>query len=134
MPIPISRESLRGLKAQREEEERLRHISVIVNHIYNQAIQMATNKGDTSYKHEISRLLGDNRFRVNPNLTSDIYTTSMGEIISELQSLFPDCSVKHTTLTMGQDGKMYDVSEMAASVLPFINKQQSKEYILVDWS
>jgi hypothetical protein len=134
MPIPISRESLRGLKAQREEEERLRQISVTVNHIYNSAVQTASMKGETSYKHEIPRLLGDNRFRVNRTLTSDIYETSMGEIISELQSLFPDCSVKHTTLTMGQDGKMYDVSEMAASVLPFINKQQSKEYIVVDWS
>ena len=61
----------------------------------------------------------------------------MLEILAEVQSLFPDCSVEHTTLTMAtaRDGKIYDISKMDDILKPFImNPGRSMEYIVVDWS
>jgi hypothetical protein len=64
----------------------------------------------------------------------EFYRNNMPEILRDLQNLFPDSSITHANLTLGQDGKMYTTSNIEESIRPFLNIQNSKEYIIIDWS
>jgi len=127
-PVPVSRESMRILRAQKEEERRIQQIEREVANIYRYAIHAAEHTTESRYLHP---------FNIHTHISSDFYKTNMAEILSGVQSLFPDCSVEHTTLKMAttRDGKTYDISKIDAALMPFImNVQPSADYIVVDWS
>jgi hypothetical protein len=122
---PLTRETLRGLKAQKDEQlraekekQRLYQVSRAVYQIYGEARASAEIRGATSYK-----------FHVNSITLQD-----MPDILAGLQTLFPDSSVEHSLLVKGNDGNMYDVSNMDEKMRPFINTQQGQQYIVIDWS
>lgn len=87
---PISRESMRGLKAKRLDEDRIYQINHIVDQIYRKAVHTATNTNDSKYLHMLPMLGRD---------SYEFYRTNMAEIIGCVKSLFPDCSVEHKILT-----------------------------------
>jgi hypothetical protein len=125
---PISRDSMRILRAQTLEDQRKRQIHNIVTQIYGNTLSTATNTNDVRHLYGLHGI-------ANPLL--EFHRTNMLEILAEVQSLFPDCAVEHTTLTMAtaRDGKLYDISKIDEILKPFImNPGRSMEYIVVDWS
>ena len=127
---PMSRDTMRGLKAKVEEDMRLQSIRNIIDGIYSQAVAAAKTKAETSYRTEVPktprqfRSLGSNPF----------YIENMADILSGLQALFPDCTVSHTLLSQGTDGKFYDISTLDEKVLPFVNRALDQSFIVIDWS
>jgi hypothetical protein len=159
--VPISRETLRVLKAQTEEKRRVGLVNELVTQTYNTVIGYAATNEETSYAWNIIQN-GNNRAQyynqpippfnqpVRPsaraervqrgghfNPEQEKYTficDNLPDIIQGLQSLFPDCSIEHKMMARSPDGKMYDVSNMDAAAKAFIGSSQIQEVILIDWS
>jgi hypothetical protein len=128
---PILREKLRGLKAEEEERaliiketQRLSHVERCVKQLYDDAINYAKTNTNTSYTYMLPQR----------NQGQDFLRDNMVDILHELRHLFPDCSIKNTTLSRGQDGKMYDISTMDEKLRPFIDSRYNQESIIIDWS
>ncbi len=120
---PITRDEMRGLKAKKDEENRLRGINILVNNIYNRTIQTAQQTSELSFKYPIQDNTHEN------NIT---------DILSALQVLFPECLVEYKNLCQGLDGKWYDISLIDDMMKQFINLQnsriQTQKNIVIDWS
>lgn len=118
--FPVTGNSLRMLRAQ--EEARLSKINSIVQSIYPLVIHTAKHTSEKTCHHEI-------RF---PDRV--FYTTNMVAIIAGLKELFPDAYIAHTLVSLGNDGKMYDVARLNPTTLPRVSKANENSYIVVDWS
>ena len=130
---PILREKLRGLKAEEEEKNRLEQISKCVNDLYRSAVHTAKKSRDTMYSYSLPRFSTDKKTGIaipEPEFHRD----NMNDILSNLRTLFPDCSVTYTQFARGQDGNMYDISKMDEKVLAFIDKRHNQDCIVIDWS
>jgi hypothetical protein len=133
-PTPISRDSMRALRAQTLEEQRKRQIHIIVSQIYGNTLGTAKDTNDSRHLYPLPEI---QMRRGIENSPPDFHRTNMLEILAGVQSLFPDCSVEHTTMIMAtaRDGKTYDISKMDENLKPFlIHPGKSMEYIVVDWS
>ena len=126
MTQPMSRDTMRQLKATYEEAARIQQVKQIVQLVYQTAVQTAKTKTDTSYNHPLPQ-----QYRIQTDL---FYLKNMPDILAGLQELFPGCDVSHTLLSKGTDGKMYDISKLDDKVLPFVNRALDQSYIVVDWS
>ena len=135
----MSRAMMLSLQAQNnsertldEERVRLDKIKQIVDSIYYSAVEFAATSTDMSFKYEIPRM----RYRYHDsNRGSDpFYLNNMDDILNRLQILFPDCSVTHALMARGRDGKIYDLSKIDDSVIPFIDQTLEQSYIVIDWS
>jgi len=123
----ISRDEMRGLKAKKDEENRLREINEAVKDIYDKTIQNAEQSSDLSFKYQI-------RFPT--------YEKNIIDILSALQVLFPECLVEYKNQCLGLDGKWYDISLIDEMMKQFINLKNNKKgssiqthkYIVIDWS
>lgn len=62
------------------------------------------------------------------------YVENMFDILRGLQNLFPECTVSHTLLSKGTDGKFYDISTLDEKLLPFVNRALDQSFIVIDWS
>ena len=139
-PTPMSRDAMRSLKAKVEEEVRLQKIRIIIDGIYSQAVAAAKTKTDTSFKMEIPKThqmvtAPSPQTRQYQILASDpFYLKNIADILSGLQTLFPDCTVSHTLLSQGTDGKFYDISTLDEKILPFVNRALDQSFIVIDWS
>jgi DNA repair ATPase RecN len=125
---------MQALKAKKDEEKRLKNeeerligIKRLVQDIYRQAIQVAGNTANTSFKYEIPNNIRNAPFNIS-------IIANMKEIISELETLFPDCSVKHTQMAEGRDRELYDLSSVDEKLRPFMNVNRTVEGIVVNWS
>lgn len=125
MALPMSRDTMRELKAKTEEAARLEGVKQIVQQVYNAAVQAARFKPETSYNHPLPQ---------DRQQTVPFYLKNMPDILAGLQELFPGCAVSHTLLSRGTDGKMYDISKLDDKVLPFVNRALDQSYIVIDWS
>ena len=125
---PISRESMRGLKAKIQEEDRIARINSIVDYIYRDAVRIATQMDDSSCLYNLSE----------HGIPFDFYRANMAEIIKDLKSLFPDCVVEYNTLktVIARNGRKYDISKNDNSHISDIRGRPTEigEYIVVDWS
>jgi hypothetical protein len=119
---PFSRNDLQQLKSKTDEQNRLYQINQIVNQIYCNVINRARTQTITSYNYEMHR--GSKQF----------YENNKDDIISGLKTLFPDCSIDYKMLSRGNDGKMYDITNIDEKMRPFINRQYDQAHIVVDWS
>ena len=120
---PVSRAYLRGLKAQTDEENRIRHVEQYVASIYSQVKRAASNTSQTRFQYQVHSHHGQ-------NFMSDI----MPDVLIRLQNLFPDSNVEFKPLSRGQDGKMYNISNIDDRMKPFINIQSNQDFIVIDWS
>ncbi len=118
---PINRIDLQQLKAKKDEQNRLNQINQIVNNIYYAVVTVAESQNITSYNHNIPR-------------PTEFYENNKDDIISGLKTLFPDCSIDYKMLSRGNDGKMYDITNIDEKMRPFINRQYDQAHIVVDWS
>ena len=120
---PITRDEMRGLKAKKDEENRLREINILVNNIYTRTIQTAQQTSELSFKYPIQYPVHEN------NIT---------DILSALQVLFPECLVEYKNQCLGLDGKWYDISLIDDMMKQFIdmkkNHIQTQKNIIIDWS
>ena len=120
---PITRDEMRGLKAKKDEENRLREINNLVREIYNNTIQTAQQTSESSFKYPI-------RY---PNQENNIT-----DILSALQVLFPECLVEYKNQCLGLDGKWYDISLIDGMMKTFIDMKnsriQTQKNIIIDWS
>jgi hypothetical protein len=154
----MSRRMMQEFKGQKDEESRQKKIKKIVEEIYKEAVQLAQTTTDSSYNHEIpstdmAMCLPEDRrqqkkryldhlvlYRGNKNIPyyqdapDPFHIKNMNDILAGLQELFPGCSVSHTLLCQGKDGKMYDVAKLDESVLPFVDRALDQSYIVIDWS
>jgi hypothetical protein len=121
------RESMQFLRAQTIEEQRQQHIYRIVSEIYMSAVGTARNTNETRYLYMVPE---------DGMTISEFHMTNMADILHGVQSLFPDCSVKHTKIAMAQtpDGVFIDVSRMDESHNIYMNSIRIWECIVVDWS
>ena len=135
---PMSREAMRGLKAKVEEENRLKRLRTIIDHIYRTVFSAAMTKIDTSFNFTVP-------FDMSPQPktkgvaqqgrpSDPFYIENMADILSGLQLLFPDCTVSHSILSQGTDGKLYDISTMHEKTLLFVNRALDQSFIVIDWS
>jgi hypothetical protein len=120
---PVSRAYLLGLKAQTDEERRVKQIEQYVSNIYLQAKLTARTTTQTSIQYKV--LQGTEGFALRDNIF---------DILSRLRTLFPDSSVEFNSLSRGQDGKMYDIANIDEKMKPFINPQYNQNVIVIDWS
>ena len=127
-PTPISRDTLRGLRAKIEEETRLERVRSFIQSIYQQAINVAKTTSDTAFNFPIPSSYLDRR------ASDTFFLVNMSDILSGLQTLFPDCTVSHSILCKGTDGKFYDISKLDDRVLPFVNRALDQSFIVIDWS
>ena len=127
-PTPISRDTLRGLRAKVEEDIRLERVSSFIQSIYQQAINVAKTKSDTTFNFPIPRSY------MERDSSDKFFLVNMSDILSGLQTLFPDCTVSHSILCKGTDGKFYDISKLDDRVLPFVNRALDQSFIVIDWS
>ena len=122
----ITRDEMRGLKAKKDEENRLREINEVVKEIYNNTIRSAEQTSDLLFKYPI-------RY--------PIHEKNITDILSALQVLFPECLVEYKNLCLGLDGKWYDISLIDEMMKQFLNIQnkktgsiQTQKYIVIDCS
>jgi hypothetical protein len=120
---PVSRAYLLGLKAQTDEERRVKQIEQYVSNIYLQAKLTARTTTQTSIQYKV--LQGTEGFALRDNIF---------DILSRLRTLFPDSSVEFNSLSRGQDGKMYNIANIDEKMKPFINPQYNQNVIIIDWS
>ena len=134
--IPLSREHMRTLKKQKDEENRIKLLTHFITFIYHNAVKTGEKSDEPRYQYalEYNPKNISKRAIEKPVISSDFIRANITDILSGLQSLFPGCSVEHTILTRGHDGKMYDILKMDKNVLQFINIAQTAEYIVIDWS
>jgi hypothetical protein len=118
---PLTRNYLLGLKAQTDEENRVKIVQQYVQQIYNQVKQTATTTPETRYQQRVDHHTGHFSMRNN-----------MSDILDRLRAMFPDSRVDFKSL--GQDGKMYDIADIDERMKPFINPQLNQGFIIVDWS
>ena len=116
----MNRATMQGLKAAKDEENRQITIKNAVNHIYRATITYAQTHADSSYKHQ-----------ANIHMVSK---ADLPDLLSQLQILFPDCTVSFQSMVRAPDGKFYDISKMDTQVLPFIKNQQTQDFLVIDWS
>jgi len=126
--VPMDRNTMRGLKEKKDEEARIEKVKFRVSQIYHLAVRQAQTTTNTTYSLDIDTQ--QNQY----NSEYQFYKDNMEEILSGLQRLFPDCSVKLVKMCVGYDGKRYDISTIDEKMLPFMNHKQAFECIVVDWS
>ena len=119
---PVTREYLLGLKAQTDEETRVKNVNSHVQNIYQQVMNTATTTTQKRYQQQIQNY---GQFSVRDN---------MPDILDKLRGLFPDSKVDFKSLSRGQDGKMYDIADIDERMKPFINTQFNQDFIVIDWS
>lgn len=119
---PITRDHLLNLKAQTDEETRIKNVHGYAQSIYQQVMNTARTTTQTRYQQQVQNHGG--QFSVRDNLP---------DILDKLRGLFPDSKIDFKSLSRGQDGKMYDIADIDERMKPFINTQFNQDFIVVDW-
>ena len=90
MPTPVSREFLRNLKANKDEEKRIKGVNQRAKHIYNKTLEAAELYTTTFYRYRLTDYhhgeysFSDSFYRED---------TNMIDILLCVQTLFPECKV-----------------------------------------
>jgi hypothetical protein len=150
--LSLSRDVMRTLKAQKDEEIKNMKIDSIIKQIRSGAVQFAETNTDTIYKYMIDTNNNNaNHFggintpsncsskqSIWSQINKENVVENIDEILTRLRSLFPECVVeyKKISLARGRDGKEYDISTLDDKVRPFIDMTYARtnSYIIIDWS
>jgi hypothetical protein len=146
---PINPETMHKLKQINEDELKENKINTIVTTIYDNTVAfmnqrsinarvnatkaaltvpfMTKNYNDTIYNYQIP-------FNDQTQSSDDFYIKNIDTILNKLKELFPGCSVSHTLLARGKDGKLYDISKINDKILSLIDTALNNSYIVIDWS
>ena len=88
----------------------------IVNTISRRVIRKMQRVKTTSYYHSIS------------------HAESIPYVLTNVKQRFPGVCIKHTLLSKGTDGKMYDISTLNDTTIHLVSKVEEDSFILIDWS
>lgn len=120
--LPVSIDSMRGLKAKKDEDVRRFQVQKMIEMIYAQALEKASTTTETAYAHLCSPYIQ------HPPVQN------IAEVLAGLRDLFPGCRVtakkfvKRYSLTLGQ----FDLVEV--DDLRTVADKSVEHYIIVDWS
>jgi hypothetical protein len=145
---PFSRNAMRELKANKDEEAHIMMINLLVKQFYQETVRFAERNKQTFYKININNNNSYYSIKLPSNSNSsyphdlgiprEYATEHMEEILTHLRNLFPDCVVEYKKVSMarGRDGKEYDISALDDKMRPFIDVRQARteEHIVIDWS
>lgn len=143
---PFSRENIRGLKVNKDEEAHILKINSVVKQLYEETVRFAERNQETVYKFNINRDYGYIRLPSNSNslhyhnvgIPREYVTAHMDEILIHLCRLFPECCVEYKMVSMarGRDGKEYDISTLDDKLRAFIDMRHARteEFIVIDWT
>ena len=147
--IPITRDELKQLKIQADEEKRKAEIACAIKELYDMIVQRATGTTDTTMQFTVIEDANMGRMNMQQiqkyrqslqhqlSQTSTVIITDKlrGDVVNGLRDLFPDSKIEYKVAVMARapDGKMYDVSKMDS---PFIHASQTQttKVIDIDWS
>lgn len=148
--IPITRDELKQLKIQADEEKHNVEIACAIKELYDMVVQRATGTTDTTMRitviedpnmgrmnaHQIQKYRQSLQQQLSQTSTVIITENLRENVVSGLRELFPDSKIEYKVVVMARapDGKMYDVSKMDAALRPFISASQTNTVIHVDWS
>lgn len=146
--IPVTRDELKQLKIQADEEKRKVEIASAINELYDMIVQRATGSTDTTMQftviedpnmrimnaHQIQKYRQSIHLQLSRTSTIIITDELRGDVVSGLRELFPDSKIDYKVVAQAPDGKMYDVSKMDATLTPFIHSSKTNTVIDVDWS
>jgi hypothetical protein len=150
--IPITRDELKQLKIQADEDKRKAEITSAIKELYDMIVQRATGSTDTNAQFKViedpnmSRMNAHQIQKYRQSLHQQLSQTSTivitdefrGDVVNGLRDLFPDSKIEYKVAVMAKapDGKMYDVSKMDVALTPFIRTShtQTNKVIDVDWS
>jgi hypothetical protein len=140
---PISRETLRALKAEADNKIRSDQLAYVVKQIY-MATELAARTSDkTSFLWPIYEGMGATHFTQYVRYDNDhryisaekqqliFYITNMNDIIYSLRTLFPDCSVDHKRMARQIDGTLREISSMTEAEMAIA---MTIDVIVIDWS
>ena len=131
---PVSREHLRSLKKNKDEEMRVNQINNYVRNIYSAAVYKAETTTDTYYRYA---QIDDFTRKDMPEIL-DFTRKNMPEILDTLKTLFPDCSVEYQNTIGGNDGKMYDINKLDESMRHILlnpsHNMKMHQQIVIEWS
>ena len=119
--IPIN------LKKMQELKQNENKINTIVTTIYDDTVCIAKVSNETLYNYQIP-------FNEETQSSDNFYIQNIDTILNKLKKLFPECSVSHTLLAKGKNGKLYDISKINDDILPLIDTTLKQSYIVIDWS
>jgi hypothetical protein len=135
--VPVTRDTLRNLKNKIHEEMRIQEVNHCISQVYSAIIQKAKTSTETSYYYMLPSFPVSKATHL-PVPHPEFHRENIEDILHGLRTLFPDCSVEYSTLTQGQDGKLYDISKMDEKVMQFAfhpsYMKRTQEYIVIDWS
>lgn len=157
---PINNKTLKNLKKETDEENRINIVNKCINNIYVKLIEFAKIDDRTVFNYNINGNIPRPR-SVLPNVQKEnikyepkkqkpedyepklCYATpedayyiknNINDVIDGLKKLFPECSIEYKALSRGTDGRMYDIKDIDQKMMPFINQQFNQECIVIDWS
>lgn len=130
MLVPITRQEMRNLKCQVDEEIRLEKVQNIIRDIYTNVTNYARSNTNTTYEYKVPHPQEKSPDRYS----NEFYIKNMIEILTKLEKLFPDCSVSHSVLARGRDGRLYDVSKLDDTIIPLVTNVLTNSYIVIDWT
>ena len=122
--IPITRDELKQLKIQADEEKRKVEIASAINELYDMIVKRATGSTDTTMQfkvfeedvrmrqmnaHQIKmyrQSLQQQQQPLNPSIL--ITDELIGDVVRGLRELFPDSKIEYKVAVMARapDGKM----------------------------
>jgi hypothetical protein len=148
--IPITRDELKQLKIQADEEKRKVEIACAIKELYDMIIQRATGSTDTNLQinviedaarmrlmdvHQQQKYRQTLQPQLSQTFTIIITDEFRGDVVKGLRELFPDSKIEYKVAVMARapDGKMYDVSKMES---PFVRASQTQttKVIDIDWT
>ena len=116
---PYTRHMLQTMKAEYDGIVRKQRVDVEVGRIYDHLLEYARTAVKCYYAVELSKECYD----------------ILHDIIFELNTAFPECTIQPKVLTRGVDGNMYDARlRYDPFGIRLQKKQFHKLYITVDWS
>ena len=103
---PFSRENMRTLKSQKDEEGHQRKLEDVVRNIYASAVSFAERTAEITYRFAIQNgyqqnvsipsTIPSNHYQsIQFQITKEFIVGNMDEILTRLRRLFPDCSVEY---------------------------------------
>jgi len=119
--IPINLKKMQELKQNKNK------INTIVTTIYDDTVCITKVSNETLYNYQIP-------FNEETQSSDNFYIQNIDTILNKLKELFPECSVSHTLLAKGKNGKLYDISKINDDILPLIDTTLKQSYIVIDWS
>jgi hypothetical protein len=79
------------------------------------------NHSITSYHHALR------------NLPLGAHKTIIPQILEGLRERFPSYSISHAIMSLGKDGKLYDISKLDDAILPLLSSVLEESYIVISW-